>query len=251
MQKGARFREIPNISHRNYIFQLCKSIDKFVIKWSKKEKVPISTFDDWSKLLKMFIKSKFKSKGFADTEYISILNTNNVKDYIYEMHKKFVISPIDKASNNFAIICKKFYLEVIQGELGISEKIKGNSVYKPVNQNIDNIIEKHVDSIKNDFNINIKEVDKNIPLLYWVSKQHKNPYKFRFIAGATNCTTKTLSVQLSLALKLIKNHFKNYCNKITKLNGYCMHWSIDNSFECMSKIKNVNAHSVYTFDFST
>ena len=71
----------------------------------------------------MFIKSKFKSKGFADTEYISILNTNNVKDYIYEMHKKFVISPIDKASNNFAIICKKFYLEVIQGELGISEKI--------------------------------------------------------------------------------------------------------------------------------
>ena len=187
---------------------MCKSIDKFVIKWSKKEKVPISTFDDWSKLLKLFIKSKFKSKGFADTEYISILNTNNVKDYIYEMHKKFVISPIDKASNNFAIICKKFYLEVIQGELGISEKIKGNSVYKPVNQNIDNIIEKHVDSIKNDFNINIKEVDKNIPLLYWVSKQHKNPYKFRFIAGATNCTTKTLSVQLSLALKLIKTTLK-------------------------------------------
>ena len=99
------------------------------------------------------------------------------------MHK---ISPIDKASNNFAIICKEFYLEVIQGELGISEKIKGNSVYKPVNQNIDNIIEKHVVSIKNDFNIIIKETDKNIPLLYWVSKQHKNPYKFRFIAGATN-----------------------------------------------------------------
>ena len=76
-------------------------------------------------------------------------------------------------------------------------------------------------------------------------------YKFRFIAGATNCTTKTLSVQLSLALKLIKNHFQNYCNKIAKLNGYCMHWSIDNSSECMNKIKNVNAHSVYTFDFST
>ena len=72
----------------------------------------------------MFLKSKFKSKGFADTEYINILNTNNVKNYIYEMHKKFVISLIEKASNNFPIICKKFYLELIQGELGISEKIK-------------------------------------------------------------------------------------------------------------------------------
>ena len=105
-------------------------------------------------------------------------------------------------------------------------------------------------SIKNDFNLNIKEVDNNIPILYWVSKQHKNPYKFRFIAGATNCTTKTFSVQLSLALKLIKNHFKNYCNKITKPKGYYMLWSIDNCSECMSKIKNVNADSVdYTFDF--
>ena len=102
----------------------------------------------------------------------------------------------------------QLYAKVIQGELGIAEKIKGNSVYKPVNQNIGNIIEEYVVSIKNDFNINIKEVDKNIPLLYWVSKQHKNPYKFRFIAGATNCTTKTLSVQLSLELKWIKNHLK-------------------------------------------
>ena len=30
-----------------------------------------------------------------------------------------------------------------------------------------------------------------------------------------------------------------------------MHWSIGNSSECMSKIKNVNTPSVYTFDFST
>ena len=76
---------------------------------------------------------------------------------------------------------------------------------------MDSIIKEHVVSIKNDFKINIKEVDKNIPLLNWVSKQHKNPY----IAGASNCATKTVSVQLSLALKLIKNHFKNYCNTIT------------------------------------
>ena len=31
-----------------------------------------------------------------------------------------MIVPVDKASNNFGIVCKKFYLAVIQKELGIS-----------------------------------------------------------------------------------------------------------------------------------
>ena len=76
-------------------------------------------------------------------------------------------------------------------------------------------------------------------------------HKFRFIAGATHCTTKPLSVLVSLALKFIKYHFKNHCSKITKLNDLYMHWSIDNSSECLNKIKNINAKSVHTFDFST
>ena len=69
-------------------------------------------------------------------------------------------------------------------------------------------------SLKSDFNINIPNIDRSIPYLYWISKQHKNPYKFRFIAGASHCTTKLLSVKLTLALKLIKNNFQNYCNKL-------------------------------------
>ena len=56
---------------------------------------------------------------------------------------------------------EKVYLEVIQGELGISGKIRGKSVYKPVNKTVENIIEEHVVSIETDFNINNKEVDKN------------------------------------------------------------------------------------------
>ena len=40
---------------------------------------------------------------------------------------------MDKASNNFGIVCKSFYLEVIKNELGISDdgNIIGNTVYKP------------------------------------------------------------------------------------------------------------------------
>ena len=47
-----------------------------------------------------------------------------------------MIVPVDKASNNFGIVGKKFYLEVIQKELGISYSgnIFGNKVYIPVCQ---------------------------------------------------------------------------------------------------------------------
>ena len=47
-----------------------------------------------------------------------------------------MIVPVDKASNNFGIVGKKFYLEVIQKELGISysRNIFGNKVYIPVCQ---------------------------------------------------------------------------------------------------------------------
>ena len=75
------------------------------------------------------------------------------------------------------------------------------------------------------------DINHYIPLLYWTSKQHKCPYKFRFIAGASKCYNKQLAIELSLALKCIKNHFKNYCKVIQKRTCISYYWSIDNSHE--------------------
>ena len=43
---------------------------------------------------------------------------------------------MDKAGNNCDIVCKKFYLDAIKNELGISHDrmIIGNKVYKPIYQ---------------------------------------------------------------------------------------------------------------------
>ena len=37
-----------------------------------------------------------------------------------------------------------------------------------------------------------------------IPKFHKRPYKYRFIAGASNATTKRLTIDVNLCLKLIK-----------------------------------------------
>ena len=55
---------------------------------------------------------------------------------------------VDKASNNFGIVCNKVYLEVIQKELGISYNgsIIGNKVYIPVCQEDSDVYKFHKDN---------------------------------------------------------------------------------------------------------
>ena len=87
----------------------------------------------------------------------------------------------------------------------------GNKVYKPVYQEAEAIYKFHEQQLLNTFGMKLLDNNQYIPLLYRTYKQHKCPYKFRFIAGASKCYNKQLAIELSLALKCIKRHFKNYC----------------------------------------
>ena len=161
-----------------------------------------------------------------------------VRQYINYLHDRFLILPVDKASNNFGIVCKSFYLDVIKNELGISDdgNIIGNTVYKPIYQKVNE------EKLSSTFGMKLLDINHYIPLLYWTSKQHKCPHKFRFIAGASKLYNKQLAIELSLALKCIKNHFKNCCKVIQKRTGISYYWSIDNSHEFINKIADIKTH---------
>ena len=47
--------------------------------------------------------------------------------------------------------------------------------------------------------------NKTDPTLYWLPKHHKRPYKARFIANSSSCTTTVLSKLLTLCLTAVKN----------------------------------------------
>ena len=65
-----------------------------------------------------------------------------IKD-LEDLHKKFVFVPIDKASNNVAMICIKFYVEVILKEIGV---IGGkNDTYKLSQKNSNEIIQNNLE----------------------------------------------------------------------------------------------------------
>ena len=139
-------------------------------------------------------------------------------------------------------------------ELGISDdgNIIGNTVYKPIYQKVNDIYTFHEEQLSSRFGMKLLDINHYIPWLYWTSKQHKCPYKFRFIAGASKYYNNHLVIDLSLALKCIKNHFKNYCKVLQKRTDNSYYWSIDNSYEFINKIADIKtAHGIKTFDFST
>ena len=51
------------------------------------------------------------------------------------------------------------------------------------------------------FSVGVKERQDKLPTMYWLPKLHKRPYKARFIANSSSCTTTELS-----KLLLLSNH---------------------------------------------
>ena len=55
------------------------------------------------------------------------------------------------------------------------------------------------------FVVSIKEKQDRLPTLYRLPKLHKRPYKARFIANSSSCTTTVLSKLLTSCLTAVKN----------------------------------------------
>ena len=45
-----------------------------------------------------------------------MLNKLSVRKDIHDLHESYVIAPADKAANNFVVVCKKLYVEVLLRE---------------------------------------------------------------------------------------------------------------------------------------
>ena len=115
------------------------------------------------------------------------------------------------------------------------------------------VVNKHCSDIETKFAVGITESQEKLPTFYWLPKLHKRPYKARFIANSSSCTTTSLSKVLTFCLTAIKNHWIKYCEKIYEREGINFFWSIKNSAEILNKLKTkgFQASTISTYDFST
>ena len=83
---------------------------------------------------------------------------------------------------------------------------------------------------------------------------HKNPYKHRFIAGSSKCSTKPLSILLTKLLTHIKQGVQKYCETAYSRSGVNQMWILKNSKELLDHLKSPNFNlitNIKSFDFST
>ena len=101
--------------------------------------------------------------------------------------------------------------------------------------------------------MSIKEKQARLPMLYWLPKLHKRPYKARFIANSSSCTTTVLSKLLTSCLIAVKKHWIRHYYIVYERDGINYFWSNKNSNDVLNKFKSKNfqASKLSTFDFST
>ena len=86
------------------------------------------------------------------------------------------------------------------------------------------------------FELFVDEDHSKLLTLYWLL--HKRPYKSRFIANSSACTTTELSILLSSCLTAIRNHVIKYCTTVYERNGKKLFCSVKNSGEILIKLKS-------------
>ena len=250
MEKGPKFR-IPKFPNKNTLYNnIITDIDDYITRMVKKTKIEITRFQNWKFNLYSKIK-KTIDEIKTPLEYNKCNTFNLEKDdinYLDNLHQDFVITSVDKATQNIAIICKKFYIDQIKIELN-------KNSYSLTNENGDDLITNQRTTSKHRFNIKVHNDNNDLPFLHIIPKFHKNPIKFRPIIASTKAVTKQLSTTLSKILKFITNKMKKYCNTIKKSTRINRFWIIDNNQLIIKTINDLShknkIKNIATFDFST
>ena len=59
------------------------------------------------------------------------------------------------------------------------------------------VVNGHCNHLALKFSVCVEERQDSLPTMYWLPKLHKRPYKVRFIANSSSCTTTEFSKLLT------------------------------------------------------
>ena len=254
IQKGPNYRESRPVNWKRCREKIKDGLDTCSNKMLVGKDIPGAEMTPWKNELLRKVDERIRSLKLKvkPKKVKQVLKQQDVIEDLRKLHDKFVLVPIDKAGNNKAIICKRYYAEVILKEIG--EIGTGNSTYYKTSKNIGEIVEENIMYSKH-LGLDVGERDKDLPTMYWIPKMHKNPPSARFIIASKQCSTKAISKYVSSAFKLMYHQIDNFHKKAKFLSNYNKFWILQNTEPVLNSIKRINrkkgAKSISTYDFTT
>ena len=254
ISKGPNYREPKTINWNKCRESIGKGLDAYCATMSTKFALHENDIFPWKNAVLKKVESKIAllKQKMKYNKVKPTLDRPEVKEYLQNLQSKFVFVPIDKAANNVALVCKRFYVETILNEIGILGE--GNPTYVSSELPKESIIE---DNIQYSQRLRMEPTDKelDLPIMYWTPKMHKTPTGKRFIIASKQCSTKKISTAVSLVFKMIFSQVESFHKNAKFLSNYNKFWVLQNSnpiLEVLDQInKKKNAKSISTFDFST
>ena len=258
LSRGPKFREKVGINFNKAKNSIMEGLSSYVEKWSDKNGIDRRIMREWESNVSSLIDKRIIDIEKTFSKQIPSNNINNpeIANSLENLQKKFIIAPIDKATGNVAIICKRFYASVLLKELGLVANNSSKTYEIITDKNSDQVIKQNISDLKNKFKISdISLDDYCLPKMYWLPKLHKNPIKARFIVAAPKGSIKSLSKNVTSAFKLFYKQIEAYNQKSQFFSGVNTFWVIQNNKPVTKTIKKLNrrhkALSISTFDFST
>ena len=159
LSKGPKYREPQNILKWGRFFtRLKKTLNECILKWTQQLRIPKTQFLEWKNTFLNAITNRMEKINLKKKKRFYKKMSFSKPDILLELKKlqeKFVFVPTDKAGNNISVICKKFYIEQSLRELDIFEVSPQNKIYNgtyiQIDENIDSIINTHVNFIRKTF----------------------------------------------------------------------------------------------------
>ena len=208
--------------------------------------VELSVPSSWEEMVKGQIEERISKPTQNFKQPTSkVLPNADVKACLSDLHSKYVFVPADKAPNNIIIICKRYYIETLNKELGLNNcSTPARSLtYTSCQMSSEDIVSTHNTLIKS-LGIELSDGAKRLPYLYWAPK----------LQNLQRNTTKQLSSLLTKILTVIKTGLEEYYSIKTSHTGVNNMWILKNSTNFLSSLGHLGVHkatSIQTFDFST
>ena len=258
LSKGPKYRESKPINLDKAKESILTGIDECVDNFCSKHGISKSYFTEWISNIKSKINKRIVV--LKDTLHLyqheRSLDSPEVELALQSIHSKYVVVPIDKATGNISLVCKRFYASVIAKELGMGENNSTYTYSQVTNKTAEDIINSNIRDLKQKFGIDNISLDNHcLPNMYWLPKIHKTPIKARFIIASPKSSIKDLSKAITSVFRLFYKQIENYNDKCRFFTGVNTFWVVQNNkpvIDAMTKLNARNkARSISTFDFST